>query len=121
MGIGCLGGEENHGRAGSMWPCVAAVRVGKRATPWHTGQIAFMPSKLLRPCHMHLTAGVEEALSSMRAGGRRRVVVPAALGFGDAGAVLRPTEHVPEKQGVVPPGAELEYELTLERISIPPN
>ncbi len=39
--------------------------------------------------------------------------MPPELGFGDQGTVLRPTEHVPTKQGVVPPGATLEYELTL--------
>lgn len=65
--------------------------------------------------------GVELALAGMRAGGRRRVVVPPELGFGDAGATLRPTEHVPEKAGIVPPGATLEYDLTLVRVSIPPS
>lgn len=57
----------------------------------------------------------------MKAGGRRRVTVPPSLGFGDKGTVLRPTEHVPEKQGVVKPGASLEYELVLERVSVPPS
>lgn len=37
------------------------------------------------------------------------------------GLTLRPTEHVPEKAGVVPPGATLEYELSLVRVSIPPS
>jgi FKBP-type peptidyl-prolyl cis-trans isomerase len=60
-------------------------------------------------------------MSTMRAGGRRRIVVPPALAFGDAGAVLRPTEHVPDKQGVIPGGVELVYDLTLERVSIPPS
>lgn len=49
------------------------------------------------------------------------MVVPPQLGFGEHGVTLRPTEHVPEKQGVVPPGATLEYELTLVRVSIPPS
>lgn len=57
----------------------------------------------------------------MKAGGKRRIVVPAALGFGDRGSVLRPTEHVPEKQGIIPGGAELEYTLELVRVSIPPS
>ena len=48
-------------------------------------------------------------------------VVPAELGFGSSGAVLRPTEHVPDKQGIVPADAELEYELELVRVSIPPS
>ncbi len=74
-----------------------------------------------RPLSGGMCPGAEEALSGMRAGGRRRVTVPAALGFGERGAVLRPTEHVPDKQGVVPPGAELEYDLELVRVSIPPS
>ena len=37
------------------------------------------------------------------------------------GLTLRPTEHVPEKAGIVPPGATLEYELSLVRVSIPPS
>ncbi|KAI8466037.1 MAG: FKBP-type peptidyl-prolyl cis-trans isomerase [Monoraphidium minutum] len=74
-----------------------------------------------RPFTGGLCAGVEEALSTMRAGGRRRVVVPPALGFGARGAVLRPTEHVPDKQGLVPPGATLEYEIELQRVSVPPS
>jgi FKBP-type peptidyl-prolyl cis-trans isomerase len=49
------------------------------------------------------------------------VVVPPELGFGERGLTLRPTEHVPEKLGVVPPGATLEYELSLVRVSIPPS
>ena len=49
------------------------------------------------------------------------MTVPPALGFGDQGLTLRPTEHVPEKQGLVPPGAELIFELELVRVSIPPS
>jgi FKBP-type peptidyl-prolyl cis-trans isomerase len=57
----------------------------------------------------------------MKAGGKRKVIIPSNLGFGESGTTLRPTEHVPEKQGQVPPGAELEYELELIRVSIPPS
>ena len=46
-------------------------------------------------------------------------VTPAACHL--QGLTLRPTEHVPEKAGVVPPGATLEYELSLVRVSIPPS
>lgn len=74
-----------------------------------------------RPFTGGLCAGVEEALSTMRAGGKRLVRVPADRGFGERGAVLRPTEHVPEKQGVIPPGAALVYELDLLRVSVPPS
>ncbi|BDA42776.1 Peptidyl-prolyl cis-trans isomerase FKBP17-2, chloroplastic [Coccomyxa sp. Obi] len=74
-----------------------------------------------RPFTGGLCQGVEEALSTMKAGGIRVVTVPPELGFGDQGAVLRPTEHVPDKQGEIPPGATLEYELSLIRVSIPPS
>lgn len=57
----------------------------------------------------------------MRAGGRRTVMVPPALGFGERGAVLRPTEHVPDKQGVIPGGATLTYDIELLRVSVPPS
>ena len=75
---------------------------------------------LVPQCYPRVT-GVEEAMATMKAGGRRRIIVPPSAGFGDAGAVLRPTEHVPEKQGVIPGGAELEYEIELKTVSIPPS
>lgn len=74
-----------------------------------------------RPFTGGVCPGVEIALRGMRGGGRRRVVVPPALGFGENGTTLRPTEHEPGKQGVVPPNAELIYELELLRVSIPPS
>ncbi|GLC39840.1 hypothetical protein PLESTB_001293800 [Pleodorina starrii] len=74
-----------------------------------------------RPYTGGMCAGLEQALSTMRAGGRRLVTVPPELGFGERGAVLRPTEHVPDKQGVVPPGATLVYDVELVRVSIPPS
>lgn len=61
------------------------------------------------------------ALSSMRAGGIRKVTVPSDLGFGSNGTSLRPTEHVPGKSGEVTPGATLTYELELVRVSVPPS
>ena len=48
-------------------------------------------------------------------------MVPPALGFGSTGGVLRPTEHVPDKEGVIKPDAVLTYELALQRVSIPPS
>jgi hypothetical protein len=47
--------------------------------------------------------------------------VPPELGFGDAGAVLRGTLHAGDKNGQVPPNAQLEYEVEILRISIPPS
>eukprot|EP01023_Acetabularia_acetabulum_P035006 TRINITY_DN3295_c0_g1_i5.p1 TRINITY_DN3295_c0_g1~~TRINITY_DN3295_c0_g1_i5.p1 ORF type:complete len:278 (-),score=60.26 TRINITY_DN3295_c0_g1_i5:359-1192(-) len=74
-----------------------------------------------RPFTGGICEAVEEALMDMKAGGVREVVVPPQLGFGSKGAVLRPTEHVPEKQGIIPPGAELLYRIELDRVSIPPS
>lgn len=74
-----------------------------------------------RPFTGGLNPGVEAALSTMRAGGRRRVTIPPELGFGLGGTTMRPTEHVPGKSGVVPPGATLVYDLELVRVSIPPS
>jgi hypothetical protein len=41
-------------------------------------------------------------------------VVPAAMGFGSEGTVLK-------SGATIPPGAELEYDLELVRVSIPPS
>lgn len=73
-----------------------------------------------RPFTGGICEGVEKALESMRAGGKRHVIIPAEYGFGDAGTSMKPTLHVPEKQGTVPPGAMLEYDIELARVSIPP-
>jgi len=74
-----------------------------------------------RPLTGGLTPGAVEALSTMQAGGKRRIFVPASQGFGKEGGVLKPTEHVPDKEGVIPPNADLEYEIELIRVSIPPS
>lgn len=65
--------------------------------------------------------GAELALVGMRAGGRRVVVVPPEAGFGGNGYTSRPTAHVPEKRGEVPPGATLEYDIEVVRVSVPPS
>lgn len=62
--------------------------------------------------------GLDEVLSTMKAGGRRRVVIPAgavasSLRSG-AGKYLRPSDDFA-------PGVELEYDLVLVRVSIPPS
>lgn len=74
-----------------------------------------------RPFTAGLCAGVEEGMRSMRAGGKRRMVVPPELGFGAEGASIRPTLHAGDKDGVIPPNATLEYEVELVRVSIPPS
>ena len=45
--------------------------------------------------------GWDEGLRGMRVGGKRRLIVPASLGFGKAGS------------GAVPPGANLIFEIEL--------
>ncbi|KAF8733752.1 hypothetical protein HU200_014599 [Digitaria exilis] len=67
-----------------------------------------------RPYTRGMCDGVEYVLRSMRAGGKRRVVVPAGLGFGDDGADFG-EEHVQ-----IPPGATLEYVVQVDKVSIAP-
>jgi len=66
-----------------------------------------------RPASGAICAGLEDGISDMRAGGRRLVTVPPALGFGGSEAVIGDRR--------VPAGSELEYDVSLERISIPPS
>jgi FKBP-type peptidyl-prolyl cis-trans isomerase len=74
-----------------------------------------------RPFTGGINAGVEEALASMKVGGKRRVIIPPSMGFGNQPYALRGTRHVKDKEGVVPPNSTLEYELELVRVSIPPS
>lgn len=67
-----------------------------------------------RPYTRGMCEGVEYVLRSMRAGGKRRVVVPPGLGFGDDGADFG-EEHVQ-----IPPGATLEYVVQVDKVSIAP-
>ncbi|DBB17772.1 hypothetical protein WJX82_010927 [Trebouxia sp. C0006] len=74
-----------------------------------------------RPFTGGLCKGVEEAMATMKAGGRRTVYVPPSLGFGENGGSVAPTLHAPGKQGVIPRDALLTYDLELIRVSIPPS
>ena len=67
-----------------------------------------------RPYTRGMCEGIEYVLSSMRAGGKRRVVVPPGLAFGDDGADFG-EEHVQ-----IPPGATLEYVVQVDKVSIAP-
>ncbi|EOY21280.1 hypothetical protein QUC31_007258 [Theobroma cacao] len=66
-----------------------------------------------RPYSKGTCEGVESVLRSMKAGGKRRVIVPPNLGFGENGADLG--------SGVqIPPSATLEYILEVDKVSIAP-
>lgn len=66
-----------------------------------------------RPFSKGLCEGIESVIKSMKAGGKRRVIVPPSHGFGDEGADLG--------NGVqIPPHATLEYVVEVERVSIAP-
>lgn len=60
--------------------------------------------------------GLEAAVASMRPGGQRRVVVPAALAYGNKGVCLKD-----QNECLVPPGERLGFDVTLQRVAIPPT
>ncbi|CAE5957828.1 unnamed protein product [Arabidopsis arenosa] len=60
-----------------------------------------------------LCEGIDYVLRSMKAGGKRRVIVPPLLGFGEDGAEL-------ESGLQIPPNASLEYIVEIDRVSIAP-
>lgn len=54
-------------------------------------------------------------------GGKRTVVVPPALAYGEEGAVLTPNPKKPDDVVRIPPGATLVYTVELTRVSIAPS
>ncbi|XP_010916509.1 peptidyl-prolyl cis-trans isomerase FKBP17-2, chloroplastic [Elaeis guineensis] len=67
-----------------------------------------------RPYTKGMCEGVEYVLRTMRAGGKRRVMVPPSLGFGDEGADLG--------SGVrIPPAARLEFVVQVDKVSVAPS
>ncbi|XP_031372468.1 peptidyl-prolyl cis-trans isomerase FKBP17-2, chloroplastic [Punica granatum] len=66
-----------------------------------------------RPYTRGVCEGIEYVLRSMKAGGKRRVIVPPSLGFGEEGVDLG--------NGVqIPPLATLEYVVQVDKVSIAP-
>lgn len=66
-----------------------------------------------RPYTRGMCEGVEAVLKTMRAGGKRRVIVPPSLGFGDEGADFGSGAKIPA-------AATLEYVVQVDRVSIAP-
>ncbi|GFP87435.1 peptidyl-prolyl cis-trans isomerase fkbp17-2 chloroplastic [Phtheirospermum japonicum] len=66
-----------------------------------------------RPYSKGICEGIESVLRNMKAGGKRRVIIPPSLGFGEEGADLG--------EGLqIPPMATLEYVIEVDRVSIAP-
>ncbi|GAV75403.1 FKBP_C domain-containing protein [Cephalotus follicularis] len=66
-----------------------------------------------RPYGKGMCEGIEYVLRSMKAGGKRRVMIPPGLGFGEQGADLG--------SGVrIPPFATLEYIVQVDKVSVAP-
>ncbi|XP_074304358.1 peptidyl-prolyl cis-trans isomerase FKBP17-2, chloroplastic-like [Silene latifolia] len=66
-----------------------------------------------RPYSRGMCEGIEYVLKTMKAGGKRRVIVPSNLGFGQNGADFG-------SGFLVPPSETLEYIVELDRVSIAP-
>ncbi|KAK9691509.1 hypothetical protein RND81_09G201500 [Saponaria officinalis] len=66
-----------------------------------------------RPYSRGMCEGIEYVLKTMKAGGKRRVIVPANLGYADHGADFG-------SGLLVPPSATLEYVVELDKVSIAP-
>lgn len=66
-----------------------------------------------RPYSRGMCEGIEYVLRTMKSGGKRRVIVPPSLGFGEDGADLN--------SGVqIPAFATLEYIVQVDKVSIAP-
>ncbi|MED6156026.1 hypothetical protein PIB30_010954 [Stylosanthes scabra] len=66
-----------------------------------------------RPYSKGVCEGIEYVLRTMKAGGKRRVIVPPSLAFGPAGADFGTSIQIP-------PLATLEYVVQVDKVSIAP-
>ena len=66
-----------------------------------------------RPYSRGMCEGLEYVVKSMKAGGKRRVIIPSNLGFGEKGGDLGSGLQIP-------PFATLEYVVELDKVSIAP-
>ncbi|WCJ42061.1 FKBP-like peptidyl-prolyl cis-trans isomerase family protein [Euphorbia peplus] len=67
-----------------------------------------------RPYSKGMCEGIEYVLRSMKAGGKRKVIIPSNLGFGENGAEFG-DDHL-----LIPPFSNLEYIVEVEKVSIAP-
>jgi FKBP-type peptidyl-prolyl cis-trans isomerase len=73
-----------------------------RYTGWLTNAVQFDSGEYtFRLSRREAIAGFDEGVQGMQVGGRRRIVIPPSLGYGDSGA------------GPIPPNAYLLFDLEL--------
>lgn len=103
---------------GDMVKPDSVVSIGYKA--WLDGfdsakKFADVPGPSIVPLGQDKIAkGLETALVSMRVGGKRRVTIPADLGYGDTGF---PREG-DKKGAIIPPGATLYFEVRVRSIKL---
>jgi FKBP-type peptidyl-prolyl cis-trans isomerase FkpA len=93
---------------GSGDTAIAGKKVSVHYTGWLTDGTKFDSSKdrgnpFIFPLGKgHVIKGWDEGVAGMKVGGRRKLIVPSALGYGSRGA-----------GGVIPPNATLVFEVEL--------
>jgi FKBP-type peptidyl-prolyl cis-trans isomerase FkpA len=112
--------EQTDVRVGAGAQAVSRAKVAVRYTGWlydlsrpDRKGTQFDSSRGGQPFQFVLGAGQvipgwDEGVMGMRVGGQRRLVIPAALAYGDSGA-----------GGVIPPGATLVFDVELVDVATP--